>query len=169
MRNLEAKFRLVDQSVGYESALAIGFEPRGILIQHDTFFVAANGKLKLREQAGEAWLVHYRRNEHRELQLSDYTIIPVDDPVAMRTMLADALGILAEVRKHRTLMVRRNVRLHLDCVEGLGDFGEIEAVIADDDTPQAFREEVALILSAFAVATTDLIERSYFELMQPPK
>jgi adenylate cyclase class IV len=62
MRNLEAKFRLIDHSVEYERALAIGFEPRGILIQHDTFFAAANGKLKLREQAGEAWLIHYRRD-----------------------------------------------------------------------------------------------------------
>jgi predicted adenylyl cyclase CyaB len=166
MRNLEAKFRLANHSLAHRRALEIGFEPYGILIQRDTFFIAANGKLKLREQAGESWLIHYRRGEQRELQLSNYTIVPVSDPVAMRTMLANALGLLAEVRKHRTLMMRRNVRFHLDRVEGLGDFGEVEAVLADDDVPQTFHDEVARILADLGVAACDLIEDSYFELMK---
>jgi predicted adenylyl cyclase CyaB len=166
MRNLEAKFRIANHSLAHQRALAIGFEPRRILIQRDTFFVAANGKLKLREQAGESWLIHYRRGGQGELQLSNYAIVPVRDPVAMRTMLVDALGRLAEVRKHRTLMIRRNVRLHLDRVEGLGDFGEIEAVLADDDAPQAFRDEVSTILTDLGVVAGDLIEDSYFELMK---
>ena len=91
LRNLEAKFRLADHSLTHQRALAIGFESRGIVIQRDTFFVAANGKLKLREQAGESWLIHYGRGVQRELQLSNYTIVPVSDPVAMRTMLANSL------------------------------------------------------------------------------
>ena len=88
MRNLEAKFRLTDHPTAYARALARGFEPRGILIQRDTFFVAASGKLKLREQPGGAWLIHYRRGDQRELQVSEYTIVPVSDPAAMRTMLS---------------------------------------------------------------------------------
>jgi predicted adenylyl cyclase CyaB len=166
MRNLEAKFRLANHPLAYERALTIGFEPRGVLIQHDAFFVVPNGKLKLRQQGGEAWLIHYRRGAQQELQLSDYTIVSVADAAAMRTMLADALGLLGEVQKHRTLMMRRNVRLHLDRVEGLGDFGEIEVVLADDHAPQAFSEEVAVILRDLEVPPTDLIELSYFELMQ---
>jgi predicted adenylyl cyclase CyaB len=166
MRNLEAKFRLANHSLTHQRALEIGFEPYGILIQRDTFFVSFNGKLKLREQDGESWLIHYRRGEQRELQLSNYTMMPVSDPVAMRAMLADALGLLAEVRKHRTLMMRRNVRLHLDRVEGLGDFGEIEAVLADEDAPEAFRDEVRRILMDLGFVKGDLIEDSYFELMK---
>jgi predicted adenylyl cyclase CyaB len=167
MRNLEAKFRLADHSAAQECALAIGFEPRGILIQRDTFFVVTRGKLKLREQTDGAWLIHYRRGEQEELQLSDYAIVPVANPAALRMMLADALGVLAEVRKQRTLMIRRNVRLHLDRVEDLGDFGEIEAVLAEGVTPHAFHREVATILDDLGVASSDLLERSYFELMQP--
>ena len=52
--------------------------------------------------------------------LSRYQIVPVADPEHTRQMLARALGLLAEVRKHRTLLTRRNVRLHLDRVETLG-------------------------------------------------
>ena len=165
MRNLEAKFRLTDHPTAHERAVAIGFEPRGILIQRDTFFVVANGKLKLREQPDGAWLIHYRRDDQQELQVSDYTIVSVSDPTAVRAMLGDALGILAEVRKERTLMMRGNVRLHLDRVEGLGAFGEIEAVMADSDSPQAFHDEVAGILEDLSIAASDLIERSYFELL----
>lgn len=169
LRNLEAKFRLANHSLAHQRSLAIGFESRGILIQRDTFFVAATGKLKLREQGGESWLIHYGRGGQRELQLSNYTIVPVSDPLAMRTMLANSLGLLAEVRKHRTLMMRRNVRLHLDSVEGLGDFGEIEAVLADGEAPEASHDEVARILSDFGVVAGDLIEHSYFELIKLAK
>jgi predicted adenylyl cyclase CyaB len=166
MRNLEAKFRLSDHAGARERALAIGFGPRGILIQRDTFFTIPNGKLKLREQDDGAWLIHYRRNDQRELQLSNYSIVAVNDPGAMRAMLAEALGVLAEVRKHRTLMMRRNVRLHLDRVEGLGDFGEIEAVLAEGDSPLAFHQEVNEIFTGLGIAENALINRSYFELMQ---
>jgi len=169
MHNLEAKFRLTNHALAHQRALAIGFEPRGIFIQRDTFFATPNGKLKLREQGGESWLIHYSRGEQRELQLSNYTIVPVSDPGPMRTMLADALGLLAEVRKHRTLMMRRNVRLHLDRIEGLGDFGEIEVVLADHCAPEAFRDEVARILADLGVALGDLIKHSYFELMKLEK
>jgi predicted adenylyl cyclase CyaB len=166
MRNLEAKFRLSDHELAYERAAAMGFEPKGVLIQRDTFYLAANGKLKLREQDNGAWLIHYRRGDQRELQVSDYTLVPVSEPPAMRALLTDALGVLAEVRKERTLMLRRNVRLHLDRVEGLGDFGEIEAVLQAGDSPLQFQEEVAGILAGLGIATKDLINVSYFELMQ---
>ena len=80
-------------------------------------------------------------------------------------MLADALGVIAEVRKVRTLLMRRNVRLHLDRVEGLGSFGEIEAVVAEDETPEVYRAEVDAILATLEIAPEDLISKSYFELL----
>jgi predicted adenylyl cyclase CyaB len=82
-------------------------------------------------------------------------------------MLAGALGVVAEVRKRRTLLMRRNVRLHLDRVDGLGDFGEIEAVLADGDIAAAFSGEVAEILAALDVRAGDLTEKSYFEMISP--
>src|SRR6266436_3870540 len=131
MRNLEAKFRLRDLALARRRAEAIGFELRVLLIQRDTFFRVEHGKLKLREEPGGAALIHYRRDRLAGLDLSDYQIVQVAHPEAMR---ADALGVLAEVRKERTLMMRGNIRLHLDRVEGLGEFGEIEAVLDVNDS-----------------------------------
>ena len=125
MRNLEAKFRLTDPARARAGAAAIGFERRGELIQRDTFFRVANGKLKLREETGGAALIHYARARRGGLDVSDYAIAPVADPAAIRAILTEALGAIATVSKVRTLLLRRNVRLHLDRVEGLGDFGEI--------------------------------------------
>jgi len=74
--------------------------------------------------------------------------------------------VIAEIRKVRTLLMRRNVRLHLDRVESLGSFGEIEAVVAADEAPEIYRAEVDGILAALEVTPDNLINQSYFELMR---
>ena len=165
MRNLEAKFRVEDAALARRRAEAAGFAMRATLDQRDTFFRVANGKLKLREEAGGAALIGYGRVHEGELEVSEYEIVPVADADALRALLAGALGVLAEVRKRRVLMLRRNVRLHLDRVEGLGSFGEIEAVIGADETPELYRREVGEILAALEVSASALIKQSYFQLL----
>jgi adenylate cyclase, class 2 len=169
MRNLEAKFRLSDLHAARAAALGLGYSARQSFTQRDTFFKVARGKLKLREQPPEAWLIHYQREAENDLMLSRYEIVPVADTEGTRAMLARALGVLAEVHKHRELLTRRNVRLHLDRVETLGGFGEIEAIL--DDGPQegasaaSARAAIDELLGALGVGLSDLIEVSYFELM----
>ncbi|HKN01150.1 MAG TPA: class IV adenylate cyclase [Candidatus Binataceae bacterium] len=141
---------------------------RGILNQRDTFFRVANGKLKLREETASAVLIFYRRGASGPLMISDYEIVPVADPARMLRVLDDALGTIAIVEKVRTLMTRDNVRLHLDRVARLGEFGEIEAVIADGDEPERSRAAVDEILAALGVAPAGLIDVSYFELLAKP-
>jgi predicted adenylyl cyclase CyaB len=164
MKNLEAKFRLLNHAEAEARATALGYTRRAILNQRDTFFRVANGKLKLREENGSAILIFYRRIESGSLMLSDYEIVPVADPARTLRVLEDALGAIATVEKVRTLMTRDNVRLHLDRVANLGEFGEIEAVIADGDDPERSRGAVDEIIAALGVGPADLIDVSYFEL-----
>ncbi len=168
MKNLEAKFRLLNHTEAEARAPALGYVRRGILNQRDTFFRVANGKLKLREENAGAVLIFYRRGESGPLMISDYEIVPVADRARMLRMLDDALGTIAIVEKVRTLMTRDNVRLHLDRVARLGEFGEIEAVIADGDDPERSRAAVDEILAALGVALAGLIDVSYFELLAKP-
>jgi len=165
MRNLETKFRLTDVALARKRAEAIGFSLSATLVQHDTFFAVPNGKLKLREQPGASKLIHYHRKPEAGLKLSNYQIAPVPDGAKMRQFLAAALGIIAEVRKLRTLLERRNVRLHLDQVANLGDFGELEAVLGDQEDSDKYRVELAEILAALQIPPDQLIDKSYFELM----
>jgi predicted adenylyl cyclase CyaB len=165
MKNLEAKFRLSNHAEAESRASAIGYTRRAVLNQRDTFFRVANGKLKLREENGSAVLIFYHRGESGALRLSNYEIVKVADPPRTLRILAAALGPLAVVEKVRTLMMRENVRLHLDKVARLGDYGEIEAVIADSDDPEQSRSAVNEILAALKVDKADLIELSYFEML----
>ena len=164
MRNLEAKFRLNDSRIARERAVGIGYTQRSVLRQRDTFFRCASGKLKLREEDGRAMLIYYGRRTSEALQLSTYEIVEVVDPENTRAMLAAALGVIAEVRKERTLLMRANVRLHLDRVEELGEFGEIEAVIPEGSDPEASRAAVDELLAALQISRETLIDVSYFEL-----
>ena len=165
MRNVEAKFRLRDRDALRMRAEEIGFRPSGVLSQRDTFFKTASGKLKLREEPAGACLIYYRRGGAAGSQLSDYEIVPLAEPERVRAIFGEAFGVIAEVRKQRTLLLRENVRLHLDRVEGLGDFGEIEAVLDEGEAPEANQDRVEELLRQLGIDPADLIEVSYFELM----
>ncbi|MGO9264979.1 MAG: class IV adenylate cyclase [Candidatus Binataceae bacterium] len=171
MRNLEAKFRLADLARARTRAEAIGFVYAATLIQRDTFFAVPHGKLKLREEADGAVLIHYQREDARGFELSNYTIVRLTDAATTRAMLESALGVIAAVRKRRTLLLRDNIRFHLDEVEQLGEFGEIEIVLAAEEDATANRAALGAILDALEVRTVDLIGVSYFELigqLRPP-
>jgi predicted adenylyl cyclase CyaB len=165
MKNLEAKFHLNDLARAESRATAIGYTRRAILNQRDTFFKVPNGKLKLREENSGAALIFYRRNDSGTLMLSNYEIASVADPSTTRHILHAALGALATVEKVRILLMRDNIRLHLDRVASLGDFGEIEAVIAEGDDPELSRAAVDELLAALEIIPANLIDVSYFEML----
>src|SRR5258706_16467921 len=123
MRNLEAKFKLLDLERARRQSEAIGYRFRATLAQRDTFFRVAGGKLKLREEESGARLIYYGRADREHLKLSTYEIVTITEPEKFHTMMTQALGIIATVSKVRILMMRDHVRLHLDRVEGLGEYG----------------------------------------------
>jgi predicted adenylyl cyclase CyaB len=167
MQNLEAKFKLADLERARQQGEAVGFSPRAVMEQRDTFFRVHNGKLKLREEDGSASLIYYGREDNRDFKLSHYEIVAVSDPDKLRAMLSEALGVIASVRKRRVLLQRDHIRLHLDRVEGLGDFGEIEAVLPADADPDDSLPAVEQLLAALGVDHRSLIGASYFEMMRP--
>ncbi len=138
MQNLEAKFKLYDLDRARKQAEELGYRYQATLRQRDTFFRVATGKLKLREEdsAGAA-LIFYGREDSKGLRLSSYEIVAVPEPEKIRALLTGALGVLATVAKRRVLLTRGNVRFHLDTVDELGEFGEIEAVLAEARTSNA--------------------------------
>jgi len=101
--------------------------------QDDTFFRVPHGRLKLRQFAdGSAELIHYQRADTPQAKLSDHRRVPVPDAAALREALERALGTIGRVRKQRWLLLAGQTRIHLDRVEGLGDFVELEVVLRDD-------------------------------------
>jgi adenylate cyclase class 2 len=165
MRNLEAKFKLADLTRARACAERAGVLYQETLVQRDTFYRVPHGKLKLREEPAGAALIHYLRDPAGDLEVSDYTIAAVADPLATRAMLERAFGIIAVLDKRRVLLTRENIRLHLDEVQAFGEFGEIEIIIPDGATPAAYEAEMRELLGVLGVPQGAFIRQSYFELM----
>jgi homotetrameric cytidine deaminase len=160
-RNIELKARDADPERTLERALALGADDRGELAQRDTYFARASGRLKLREQSpGEPELIEYRREDAAAARASDYRVVPVRDADALRDALAAALGAPVVVEKRRRLLVKDGVRIHLDRVDGLGDFVELEAV-----APEAGEEELERVRAALEIEDGALVAESYSDLL----
>jgi len=164
MQNIEIKARLQDRVHAARVCGELGASPEGDLRQTDTYFCVPRGRLKLREFGdGQAELIFYHRPDVSGPKRSDYEVQPV--PQAMGPLLAHALGTVAVVKKTRSLYLWENVRIHLDRVEGLGDFLEFEAAVTSESNEQICRERVDDLMQAFAISPDDLLEVSYLDMM----
>jgi homotetrameric cytidine deaminase len=154
--NLELKAVDPDPERSLAVCRELGAEDRGVLRQRDTYFRARGGRLKLREEEpGGATLVHYDRPDGAETRESRYRLVPIDDPDTLRAALDAALGTLVVVEKERHLWQWESVRIHLDRVNGLGTFVELEDVEAADG------RNVERLTEALGIARENLIGDSY--------
>lgn len=164
MRNIELKARATDLAHAAAVCQSIGAAFRGEMRQTDTYFVVPEGRLKLRENdPGRCELIYYHRVNVAESRASDYEIAVAD--AAMKHILERALGVRAVVRKRRALWLWENVRIHLDRVDGLGNFIEFEAVLDDAHDDADGYGRVAFLRDAFAIASGDLVSVSYSDLL----
>jgi homotetrameric cytidine deaminase len=165
--NVELKARDRDPDGTAARCVALGAEDRGVLSQRDTYFAPLRGRLKLREQ-GEAGaeLIAYRRRDGHEPEASAYVRAPAGAPEALRESLDAALGTTVVVVKRRRLFVWEGVRIHLDEVEGLGAFVELEALVEPDggDLGGA-HEKVARLRSELAIEDEALVAVGYADLL----
>jgi adenylate cyclase class IV len=165
-RNLEIKAVDPDPPATLQAALAFGVEDVGWLHQRDTYFHAVQGRLKLREAPPQpAELIAYARPELTGPKLSLYRVVPVTDHLALIDALTDSLGVRVVVEKARRLLRWRNVRIHLDRVDGLGDFVELEAVAASPGGLEVERERVEDLRAVLGIADEQLISLGYADLM----
>jgi homotetrameric cytidine deaminase len=166
-RNIELKAHDPDPARTLERALASGAEDRGLLRQRDTYFAVPRGRLKLRqEEPGGATLIAYQRPDEAAERVSSYRLVAVPDPEQLREALAAANGVVVTVDKRRRLLLWEDtVRIHLDEVNGLGSFLEIEAVAAGGSDLTRERDQVARLRAALAVHDDALVEGSYADAL----
>jgi homotetrameric cytidine deaminase len=141
-RNVELKARDADPAATLSRALELGAGDEGVLRQRDTYFARTRGRLKLREEDGRAQLIAYQRPDSTTARTSVYRLVEVSDPDELRAALDALLGTLVVVDKRRHLLLYENVRIHLDEVEGLGSFVELEGVARSGSDLERERELV---------------------------
>jgi homotetrameric cytidine deaminase len=166
-RNLELRARDPDPVASLAAARALGARDEGVLRQRDTYFAAPRGRLKLREQdPGGAQLIADERADVVAERESRYRLADVPDPEALRAALDAALGITVVVRKRRHLLLSGNVRIHLDDVDGLGAFVELEAVVPDGGATADEAARVRTLRDALGLGDDRLEPRGYAALLR---
>ena len=166
-RNLELKARDRDPARSVDVCAGLGGDDRGTLNQRDTYFETPRGRLKLREEPGAAaHLIAYERPDLADHSVSRYRLVEVGEPAELRDALAAVLGLSVVVSKVRRLFVFEGVRIHLDRVEGLGDFIEFEGVAAEDEDPDRFAGLLGDLRDAFGIRDVDLLGVSYSDLLR---
>ncbi|MBN2216285.1 MAG: class IV adenylate cyclase [Pirellulales bacterium] len=166
MRNIELKARVDDLDLARQTAEAIADKRLGARRQVDTYFRCHQGRLKLRQMdRSAAQLIWYARPDQPDAKASDYLVVPVANPETLKTALAAALGVLVIVEKHREAFLWKNVRIHLDRVEGLGDFLEFEAVLGPTDDDAVGRQRLAELTEQFRIDKEHLVPASYSDLL----
>jgi predicted adenylyl cyclase CyaB len=168
-RNIEIKARIESVDAVLPRARTLAGCDAELIEQDDSFFTVPRGRLKLREFAdGSAELIHYHRPDSAEAKASDYVRTPVTEPQSMREALTRGCGLLGRVRKRRWLLLVGQTRVHLDRVEGLGDFMELEVVLRNKQgdaegvaIAEALMEQLGLQLAPrLAGAYLDLLAAS---------
>ncbi|HEX3997266.1 MAG TPA: class IV adenylate cyclase [Pirellulales bacterium] len=165
-RNLELKARLRNPAAARKLAETLADRPVELQTQCDTYFHCRRGRLKLREIDGRGGqLICYERADRAEPKASDYRLVEVGACRGLGEALAAALGVRAVVRKHRRIYWHRNVRIHLDEVESLGDYLEFEAVCADSADETVSRRLVDELTTRFGLMPDDLRCGSYSDML----
>ncbi len=135
-RNVEIKARVADRTALEARVAHLADSGPTSIAQRDTFFHCARGRLKLRDFGdGSGELIAYQRSDDRGPKLSTYLRAPTADPEALLAALAAACEVRGEVRKQRTLYLIGATRVHLDTVDLLGHFVELEVVLREDQSP----------------------------------
>jgi homotetrameric cytidine deaminase len=164
-RNVELKARDGDPEATLAAALGHGAADQGVLRQKDTYFAAREGRLKLREEEDGATLIAYARADEAAARTSAYHLVDVPDPAALTAALDASLGTVVVVEKFRRLLLWEGVRIHLDAVEGLGTWVELEAVApADSDLSEEHRK-VAELRAVLKMADEDVVATGYAAML----
>lgn len=133
--------------------------------QSDTYFNVPYGRLKLREGNIENALIHYFRNDQAGPKRSDISLYKTPPRSDLKEVLSAALGILAVVTKRRQIYFIENVKFHIDEVEQLGSFVEIEAIDRDGSIgEEKLLKQCRHYLGLFKIPDEDLIEVSYSDM-----
>lgn len=134
--------------------------------QTDTYFNCSNGRLKLRQGNIEYSLIHYSRENQAGPKASHVHLYrPKPDP-DLKAVLVAAYGIWKEVVKAREIFFIENVKFHLDTVETLGTFVEIEAIDTDGNIGEAkLLGQCEHYMKLFGIQEEDLLSTSYSDMV----
>jgi predicted adenylyl cyclase CyaB len=163
--NVEIKLHLRNPTAVLSAAARLSHTGARVLEQVDVFFAVPSGRLKLRTIRDEhCELIAYHRADRPGPRTSVYEIVPVNDGPGLHRVLGAALGERVVVRKTRRLFLAGQTRIHVDDVEGLGTFLELEVVLRADQDATEGSEVLRGVLDRLG-AEGEEVEGAYADLL----
>lgn len=152
-------------------------EIEAILLQHkaefigldhqiDTYFDVSNGRLKLRQGNIECHLIFYNRANQVGPKQSNVILYKPQDAETLKDILTASNNVKVIVDKQRKIFFIDNVKFHIDRVEGLGSFMEIEAIDKDGSIgTDKLQEQCMYYMKLLKVKNEDLLTNSYSDML----
>jgi len=167
MKNIEIKIKVNNFREIEKLLKLMGAKYHGVLKQKDTYFNCAKGRLKTREINNKKFeLIFYQRPDGLMTKLSSYSILTLDKARLnqLKNILSLSMGIKAVVVKSRKLWIYKNTRIHLDSVDKLGKFLELETVLVKI-TKSAGKKEYLEVYNLLQLKKFTKIDESYSDLL----
>lgn len=163
-KNAEVKVRCEDLSHISNELKSAGAIYIGLDHQIDTYFQVHNGYMKLREGNIENYLIYYEHDKSRSVRESNIILEKIHPHSNLKAILTKALEPLVVVCKHRKIYYKGHTKFHLDEVEDLGRFVEIEV----SDPKTVFSVRMKQVLSYMGILGLDhenIVAESYSDLL----
>jgi adenylate cyclase class 2 len=164
--NVEIKAHSADNGKIRNYLKANATHALGVDQQTDTYFNCHDGRLKLRQGNIENSLIYYRRPDTSGPKKSEVDLVKLAPKNNMRSLLAKSNGIKVVVSKSREIYFIDNVKFHIDTVEGIGEFVEIEAIDSDGTIGlEKLNEQCSFYMQELGIQDDDCINISYSDMI----
>jgi predicted adenylyl cyclase CyaB len=165
--NIEIKARVKDTKRLRALIEELSEVPGTRITQEDTFFHTPRGRLKLRTFSPEhGELIYYEREDASGPKRSNYLVYTTSEPNSLKAALSAPLGVRGVVRKQRLLYHVGQTRIHLDEVEGLGPFLELEVILSPGQSEEKGATIAAELMAQLGIEESDLVEVAYIDLLE---
>lgn len=166
-RNVEIKARVDSYEETRQIVEKITGQAPIEINQEDIYFNVSGGRIKLRILSPtQGNLIYYNRPNIPGPKTSDYYLVEINNPGDCKALLQAAYGIRSKVKKVRHLYKYGRTRIHLDEVEKLGAFIELEVVLSPDESYEAGEYEANELIGKLGINDSQLISDSYVDIME---
>ena len=138
----------------------------GLDRQTDTYFKVdeIGRRLKIRIGKFEKSLIDYSRKNDKDLKESTIKINTISYDLMEKIRKTHL--ILVEVKKNRGIYFIGNVKFHIDEVDNLGNFIEIEAIFGENsNSKEKLKKQCEYYKNLFEIKNENLISESYSDLL----
>ncbi|KAK5643075.1 hypothetical protein RI129_006920 [Pyrocoelia pectoralis] len=167
--NVEIKAKVRNLAKLLDKAKLISGSEGKVLSQIDQFYDAVQGRLKLRKfEGGDAELIYYDRPDDEGPKLSSYEkcTIHASEVDTLDRILKFSVGGKGIVKKVRHLFMVGQTRLHVDIVENLGNFMELEVVLKPEQTFEEGQSIANGLMEKLEIDKDDLLAGAYRDMLQ---